>query len=229
MNISLSPRLLTCCNFICPGDRVADVGTDHGYLGLWLLQQGIARSVIASDIVPGPLSAAERNVEKYGFTDKMKCYLSDGVQSIPRDFDVLVCAGMGGDTIISILGAAHWLKSSQYRLVLQCQSKSPLLRRYITERGWRIAEETVVRDGRFLYTVMEVWWDPGHNLTVGEWYFPPALLENPGPETKEYYHRVVDNLRKAIQGQKEHAPQEYVDALRELENLPPELDFLKED
>ena len=73
MNISLSPRLLTCCNFICPGDRVADVGTDHGYLGIWLLQQGIASSVIASDIVPGPLSAAERNVEKYGFTAEAVC------------------------------------------------------------------------------------------------------------------------------------------------------------
>ena len=60
MNITLSPRLLTCCNFICPGDRVADVGTDHGYLGIWLLQQGLASSVIASDIAPGPLSAAER-------------------------------------------------------------------------------------------------------------------------------------------------------------------------
>ena len=229
MNISLSPRLLACCNFISPGDRVADVGTDHGYLGIWLLQQGIASSVIASDIVPGPLSAAERNVEKYGFTHKMKCYLSDGVQDIPRDFDVLVCAGMGGDTIISILGAAHWLKSSQYRLVLQCQSKAPLLRHYITDRGWRIAEETVVRDGKFLYTVMEVWWDPDHKLTVGQWYFPPALLENPGPETKEYYRRVTDNLRKAIAGQKEKAPREYVQALQELEDLPPELHWLKEE
>ena len=228
MNISLSPRLLTCCKFIAPGDRVADVGTDHGYLGIWLLQQGIAGSVIASDIVPGPLSAAERNVEKYGFTDKMKCYLSDGVQSIPRDFDVLVCAGMGGDTIISILGAAHWLKDSKYRLVLQCQSKAALLRHYITDRGWRIAEEAVVRDGRFLYTVMDVRWDPGHTLTVGQWYFPPALLKNPTPETGEYYRRVTDNLRKAIEGQKDKAPKEYTDALAELEN-DPVLQQLKED
>ena len=75
---------------------------------------------------------------------------------------------------------------------------------------------------------MEVWWDPDHSLTVGQWYFPPALLENPGPETKEYYRRVTDNLRKAIEGQKEHAPQEYIDALHELEN-DPDLQWLKED
>lgn len=229
MDISLSPRLLTCCNFICPGDRVADVGTDHGYLGIWLLQKGIASSVIASDIAPGPLSAARQNAEKYGFSDRMHCYISDGVREIPRDFDVLVCAGMGGDTIISILGAAHWLKDKKYRLVLQCQSKTPLLRHYITDRGWRIAEETVVRDGHFLYTVMEVWWDPGHSLTTGQWYFPPALLENPGPETKEYYNRVISSLRRAVEGQKDRAPKEYIDALQELEALPPELSWLKED
>ena len=227
MNISLSPRLLTCCNFISPGDRVADVGTDHGYLGIWLLQQGIAGSIIASDIVPGPLSAAERNVEKYGFTQKMKCYLSDGVQSIPRDFDVLVCAGMGGDTIISILGAAHWLKDSKYRLVLQCQSKAPLLRRYITDRGWRIAEETVVRDGRFLYTVMEVWWDPGHNLTVGEWYFPPALLENPSDQVPAYFAWVKKGLEITLEHQADAEKKSALDYLNALA-ADPNLTFLTE-
>ena len=230
MRVTLSPRLQACCNFIAPGDRVADVGTDHGYLGIWLLQQGIARSVIASDIAPGPLSAALRNAQKYGFTDKITCCLSDGVCSIPRDFDTLVCAGMGGDTIISILGAAHWLKDAKYRLILQCQSKAPLLRRYITDRGWRIAEETVVRDGRFLYTVMEVWWDPGHTLTTGEWYFPPALLENPSPELPEYYRRVTDALRRAVRGRKDKADPEQVAALEELEALAndPNLTWLKE-
>lgn len=196
MKVPLSSRLKACCNFISPGSRVADVGTDHGYLGIWLLQQGIASSVIASDIVPGPLSAAKANAEKYGFTEQMEFYLSDGVAAIPRDFDILVCAGMGADTIVSILSAAPWLRSNRYRLVLQCQSKTPLLRRYLSENGWRITEESVLRDGRFLYTVMEVYWEPEYpTLTVSEWYFPPALLENPSQETKEYYHWVLDGLR----------------------------------
>ena len=112
MKIPLSARLQACCNFICPGDRVADIGTDHGYLGIWLLEQGIASSVIAADIVPGPLSAAKSNAAKFGFSDRMEFYLSDGVQSIPRDFDTMVCAGMGGDTMISILSAAPWLKDN---------------------------------------------------------------------------------------------------------------------
>jgi len=220
MRIPLSPRLRTCCNFVARGDRVADVGTDHGYLGIWLLQQGIARSVIASDIVPGPLSAARRNAEKFGYAEQMEFYLSDGAASIPKDFDTLVCAGMGADTMISILDAAPWLKHSRYRLVLQCQSKTPMLRRYLSDNGWRICEETVVRDGRFLYTVMEVLWQSGYALTPGGWYFPPALLETPGPELPEYHRRVISSLRRAITAQKEHADSTMKAALHELENDP---------
>ena len=153
-----------CCKVLeaAPGERVADVGTDHGYLGIWLLQQGIASHVIASDIGQGPLSAAIANAKKYGYTHKMTFCLSDGVQNIPREFDTLVCAGMGAETMISILSAAPWLKDSRYRLILQCQTKTQLLRRYLSENGWRITEESVLRDGRFLYTVMEVSYEPDY-------------------------------------------------------------------
>lgn len=229
MKIPISARLLACCNFIAPGDRVADVGTDHGYLGIWLLQQGIASSVIASDIVPGPLSAARNNAQKFGIADRMEFYLSDGVRSIPRDFDTLVCAGMGADTMVSILEAAPWLKSTKYRLVLQCQSKTPMLRQYLTEQGWRIAEESVLRDGRFLYTVMEVWWQPDYpKLTVGEWYFPPALLENPSKELPEYYQRVLEGLRLTLSHREDPTCNT---ALNELEDLvkDPNLGWLKEE
>lgn len=228
MKIPLSRRLKACCNFIAPGDRVADIGTDHGYLGIWLLQQGIARSVIASDIVPGPLSSAKANAEKFGFTDQMEFYLSDGAQSIPRDFNTMVCAGMGADTMISILTASPWLKDSSYRLVLQCQSKTPMLRRFLTENGWHIAEETVLRDGRFLYTVMEVWYRPGQLLTPGQWYFPPALMENPSPVLPEYYRQVTQRLQRSIEGQGENADPVLVTAFKEIWN-DEYLQWLKEE
>ena len=196
MKVPISSRLRACCEFVSAGDRVADVGTDHGYLGIWLLLEGKARSVIASDIVPGPLSAAKRNAARFGVADRMTFCLSDGVQSLPRDFDTLVCAGMGGDTMISILSAGQWLQSERYRLVLQCQSKTADLRRYLSENGWRIAKETVLRDGRFLYTIMEVLWDPECvKLTPGQWHFSPALLQDPAPALPEYYEWVLRGLR----------------------------------
>lgn len=217
MNIPLSPRLQVCAGFVAPGDRVADVGCDHGYLSIYLLTQGIARSVIASDINEMPLQSAVRNAEKYGVQEKISFHLSNGVERIPRDFDTLVCAGMGADTMISILEAAPWLRDSRYRLILQCQSKTPMLRRYLSENGWRLTEESVVRDGRFLYTVMEVLWQPDYpRLSVGQWYFPPALLENPSGELPEYYRWVTDGLRIAT-AHKEDAEKQQ--ALKELERL----------
>ena len=215
MKLPLSDRLLACCGFVHPGDRVADVGCDHGYLSIHLLQTGIASHVYASDVRPGPLSSAKRNADIYGITEKIAFFLSDGVQNLPRDFDTLVCAGMGGDTMVSILSDAPWLKSDRYRLVLQCQSKTPFLRRYLSENGWAISRETVLRDGRFLYTVMEVLWQPeAPRLTVGQCYFSPALSRCTAPEADEYYHWVVDGLRLAVQ----HRPDaENQKALAELE------------
>ena len=129
MKIPISDRLLACAGFVCKGDRVADIGCDHGYLSIYLLTEDIAKSCIASDINEQPLLSAVRNAEKYGVREKIEFYLSDGVRSIPRDFDTLVCAGMGADTMVSILEAAPWLKSDKYRLILQCQSKTAMLRK----------------------------------------------------------------------------------------------------
>lgn len=230
MQIPISARLLVCADFVSPGDRVADIGCDHGYLGIYLLKQGIASAVIASDLRPGPLESAVRNAAKYGVGDKIRFYLSDGVASIPRDFDCMVCAGMGADTIISILTHAPWLKNAQYRLILQCQSKTPVLRRFLSESGWRIARERVSKDGRFLYTVMEVRWEPeAPKLQVHEWYFPPALLEKPSEEVREYYRYTVRGLEIAVNGQGEGVDPIKPMALEDLRELALHEIFLKED
>ena len=229
MNLPISDRLLACANFVAPGDRVADIGCDHGYLGIYLLKNHLASQVIASDINEGPLNAAVCNAEKYGVRDKMRFYLSDGVKNIPRDFDAMVCCGMGGDTMISILEAAPWLKDNKYRLILQCQSKRPELRKYLSEQGWFIREETVLRDGRFLYTIMEVVYMPGMELTAGGCHFPPALLRNPSKDLPAFYRWVVGGLRMIVDNQGETAHPFKVQALEELTNLPEELSWLKEE
>ena len=229
MNLSLSPRLLACSQFVAPGSRVADVGCDHGYLSIYLLKNGIAQRVIASDINEQPLLSAVNNAAKYGVRDRITFCLSDGVKDIPRDFDCMICAGMGADTMISILEAAPWLKSSAYILILQCQSKTPTLRRYLSEQGWSIEEEAVLRDGRFLYTVMRVLWTPScEKLTPGQQYFSPVLLKRPSKELAEYYRWITEGLRIATIHQNDS---EKAAALAELEQLTqnPHLNWLKED
>jgi len=229
MKIPLSPRLEVCCGFVYPGDRVADVGCDHGYLGIHLLNTGRASFVYASDINEGPLQSAVINSEKYGVRSKMQFFLSNGLQNVPRDFDTLVCAGMGGDTMIQILQNAPWLASEKYRLILQCQSRRPELRRYLSEHGWHICEESVIRDGKFLYTVMEVIYRPGVILTPGQCHFPPALLENPSKDLPAFYHWVVGGLRIIVTNQGSQADPFKTAALKELEHLPPELLWLMEE
>ena len=202
MKIPLSDRLLACCNFVKRGDRVADVGCDHGYLGIYLLTNGIAKSVIESDVAEGPLQSAMRNAVKYGTKNKMSFHLSDGVKDIPRDFDTLVCAGMGADTIISILTAAPWLRDGNYRLILQCQSKRPELRQWLYDEGFRINRETLAKDGKFVYTIMEVVFDPGHGITPAETYLTKQLLEDNHPLLPEYYERVKHGVELTVFGMK---------------------------
>lgn len=229
MKLPISDRLLACCNFVANGDRVADIGCDHGYLAIHLLQTGRVRSVIAADINEGPLLSAVRNAEKYGVRDKIEFYLSDGARKIPRDFDTMVCAGMGADTIVSILEGAPWLRDQKYRLILQCQSKTPMLRRYLSETGFRIYEEAVLRDGRFLYTVMEAGWRPEYpKLTPGEWYFPPALLENPSHDVPAYYRWVIGGLEVATAHQDDPEKKQILAEVTALAETP-ELTWLKEE
>lgn len=200
MTIPLSNRLLACCAFVHEGDRVADIGCDHGYLGIHLLKSGIARSVIASDVNENPLQVAVKNAHKYGVADRMSFFLSDGVRSIPRDFDTMVCAGMGADTMISILTAAPWLKDEQYRLILQCQSKRPELRKYLYENGFRILRETLAQDGKFIYPIMEVTYAPGASLMPWEYYITPALLKSGSALLEPFRSRVIGGLEETVQG-----------------------------
>ena len=219
MKIPLSDRLRACCNFISPGDRVADIGCDHGYLSIYLLTQGIASSVIASDINGGPLQSAKVNAQKFGVREKIAFFLSDGVQNIPRDFDTLVCAGMGADTMISILEAAPWLRSNRYRLILQCQSKRPMLRRYLSDNGWHIARETLVKEGKFFYPIMEITYDPGHPLTDAECYITPALLADNSPLLPEFIRWVTDALEVAVAGMMRTGGEKYEEQRSILETL----------
>jgi len=137
---------------------------------------------------------------KYGVRDKMEFYLSDGVRNIPRDFDCMVCAGMGADTMIHILDSAPWLKNEKYRLILQCQSKRPELRQWLYDTGYRINRETLARDGKCVYSIMEVVYDPGEGPTPAETYISPQLLRDNHPLLPAYYERVIACLELTVSG-----------------------------
>ena len=205
----LSTRLMACCSFVHPGDRVADIGCDHGYLGIHLLKNGIAASVIAADINGQPLQSAVRNAEKFEVSENIRFYLSDGAKAIPREFDTLVCAGMGADTMISILEAAPWLQSRQYRLILQCQSRRQELRKYLYENGFSIRAETLAQDGKFIYPIMEVVYEQAPALSEAGYYISPALLKCQSPLLPAFYDRVISGMETTVQGLSRNGGEKY--------------------
>jgi len=152
--LHLQPRLQCLADCVPEGARLADVGTDHGYLPVWLLQNGRIASAIASDINAEPLEHARRTAAEYGMTlDLRLCAGLDAVA--PDEVDVIAIAGMGGETIITILEGAAWDWRGK-TLLLQPMTKAELLRRYLTEHGFRIASERLVLDKGVIYPVLTV-------------------------------------------------------------------------
>ena len=151
----LDARLAAVAALVRPGSRVADIGTDHALLPVWLVESGRCPWAIASDIRQGPAAAARRQVEKAGLTDRISVRVGDGLAPIaPDEAEDIVIAGMGGEMVAAILEAAPWVRQDRYRLVLQPMSKPEKLRRYLWTTGFSILAEQIVEEGDRLYSVM---------------------------------------------------------------------------
>ena len=183
------------------GSRVADIGTDHGYLGIYLLQSGAARHVIACDLRKDPLENARRNAKLFGVDGEMELRLSDGLEKIlPDEVDTVVMAGMGGDLIQKILSQCPWRKREGLQFILQPQSAGNVLRRWLCEDGFEIQREEPVQDGHFLYTVMDIRQGEPAPLTPGTEYASPALLASGSPLVGNYLARVENALQETVRG-----------------------------
>ena len=201
MKIPISKRLLCCASIIRPGARVADVGCDHGYLGIYLLQQGIASFVAAMDLRPEPLEKARQNAARFQTADRMSFAVCDGLAAVGKGFvDTVVCAGMGGDTISGILDDCTWAKDPEITWILQPQSSGNDLRRWLGTHEYRILRETLIRDGGFLYSVMDVRFGGGTPVSPGRQYVSEQLLENDSELVREYLERVIRGIRRAVEG-----------------------------
>jgi tRNA (adenine22-N1)-methyltransferase len=133
---------------------VADVGTDHGYVPVWLLQNGIISRAVGTDINHGPLSRAAQVSADYGVSDRLELRLCDGLTGLlPHCADTVIIAGMGGETIAHILAAADWTRTDT-ALILQPQSKQAYLRRWLYANGYHITGEHLAREGDKLYTIL---------------------------------------------------------------------------
>jgi len=147
--VKLDERLAACAALVRRGSSVADIGTDHALIPIFLWQSGWT-DIIASDVKPGPLNCARENIEKYGAD--VKLILSDGFENLPPCDDIII-AGMGGETIAEILeGCKH--KSKNTRFILQPMTKQERLRDWLFQNSFEVIHETLTCERKRKYTII---------------------------------------------------------------------------
>ncbi len=155
--VVLSKRLQTVADMVSEHNRVCDVGCDHGFVSIYLVEQGISPRVLAMDVRKGPLSAAAEHVAERGLVSRIETRLSDGLHNYNiGEADTLVCAGMGGRLMMRILSEAPDKTDSFQEMILQPQSDIESFRRFLYEQGYHIVEENMIEEDNKFYSVMRV-------------------------------------------------------------------------
>lgn len=147
-------RLCSALPYLRKGDRIVDVGTDHAYLPIYLVREGLVSRALACDINQGPIHSARANIAAAGLTDVIETRLTDGLHGV-KDFcpdDVLIF-GMGGELIVKILSEAPWVKDPSIGLILQPMSRAAVLRKWLTENGFAITGETITFEDKYYQTI----------------------------------------------------------------------------
>lgn len=188
--MELSKRLYAVASLVTEGASVADIGTDHGYIPIYLMEHQIASKVIAMDINRGPLERARMHVIGHGLKGKIETRLSDGLQAVaPGEVDTMIAAGMGGGLVIKILEEGKKVVECLDVCILQPQSEIRKVREYLASHSLKIIKEDMVEeDGKF-YPMMKVVHGAPETYTECEYLYGRCLLRNQHPVLKKYLQR----------------------------------------
>lgn len=184
MTVELSPRLKTVASFLEEVTLLCDVGSDHAYLPVYAIQQGLITNAIAGEVVKGPFESAQQTVQDYGLTDKISVRLGDGLDVVTSNDEVsaISICGMGGELIARILeqGQVTGTLMGNEKLVLQPNVAEHLLRQWLVDHHYEILEEVVVEDHHRLYEIIVAEKrEQTVPLTATQIKFGPKLIENP--------------------------------------------------
>lgn len=155
--IELSKRMQSVADMIQPCDAIGDIGCDHAFVSIYLVEQHRAKRVIASDVRRGPITIAKRNIEAMNLSDQIEIRMGDGLDTIvPGEVNAVVLAGMGGMLMIDILERGEEVVTRCDQLVLQPQSDIEKVRRYLAEKGYYLADEQMLIDAGKYYNLLDV-------------------------------------------------------------------------
>lgn len=203
--MELPKRLAALAAFIPYGSIAADIGTDHAYLPVFLAEKGICPLVIATDLREGPYRSAEHKIKEHALEERIGLRLGDGLKPLkPGEVEVVVLAGMGGNTIREILSKSPKTLAGMKRLVLQPMTDAGDLRAWLAANGWKIADEELVEDEGHLYVIIAA--EQGLEVTHDPVYMElgPRLLEKKSPLLGRHlssfmvkYDRILEGLALA--------------------------------
>lgn len=212
--LSLKPRLALCAELVRPAKALADVGTDHAYLPIWLLISGKTPRALACDINRGPLESARRSARLYGVEDRLKLVQSDGLKQVSReDAEDVVIAGMGGELILRIAGETPWLRDPRRRLILQPMTRADKLRAGLWDLGFRILRERAAEDGGRFYSAFSA--EYAGDLPPCSRLYPYMGELRPGePAVAEYAEKTARELGNRLRGAEHEGDQKSAEELR---------------
>lgn len=195
-----TPRIEKIISYIQHADTVADIGCDHGYAALGLIEQGRAKNVIACDISGPSLKKAAQLAKEHRITDRMEMCLGDGLQVLePGEADTIIIAGMGGMRICSILEQGRNVAEQAKLLVLSPNRNEYDLRKYLCERGFSAVEEGLAHEhGRYYQIICAV--PSGETRPQEDWdnYFGKLLIERKDPLLKGFLDKKISELGSVL-------------------------------
>ncbi len=219
--IHLQGRLLQTAHMLEGCEKPADIGTDHAYIPIYLVQSGKCSRVIATDVKKGPLRKAAINIEKYKLSDKIELRLGDGIKPIGEgECDSFILAGMGGVVISEILEASPEIVKKAKALVMQPVYTEAYLREYLCQKGFRIDDEALALDEGRIYVVIRAVYDgvfrQQDNL---HYHIGKHLFERRDPLLKAYLERRIRIQSKIAHGMAKSELRDPDDIRKELELL----------
>ena len=203
--MQISRRLGTVAGMITPGCILADVGTDHAYIPIYLAAGGNIQKAFAMDVNKGPLAKAVEHIKQYGLEGQIETRLSDGLEKLqPGEADSILIAGMGGPLTVRILQNGEQTALAAKELILQPQSEIREVRRWLEEKGFQIVQEEMVEEDGKYYPMMKVMKASNvEKMSQAELRYGPLLIKRKHPVLKEFLLReyeLNERILSALEG-----------------------------
>lgn len=232
--MEISRRLQEIAGLVTPGNRVADIGSDHGYLPVYLIERGISPQCIAGEVNQGPWKSAESHVQQSGMKEVIDVRLGNGLAVLKKgEVDTICIAGMGGSLITAILSAGKDKLEGISELVLQPNVGEPIVRKWLKDEGWRLVDEKIIEEDGIIYEIIRA--IPGDGLEPYKekkrkenellelgpilWKENPLLLRVKWERELEKQRKILNQLGKSHSPETEFKKQDFQNKIAWIEEV----------